>query len=283
MESYIERNRGLNRDLEVGLKFAIFKSRREDRIVPVEGMPLLIKDGRLPVSAADVLSRQTVRQGSPIYAWSYNNFFTSDAIAYGVDGDCKIVLDAPQLKELNPKSKINKGALVLEEGVWENLEGDKVLYLTSDEVKECNKKGYFPREGGTNYIFAPDNNVAGKVWKFLYRDGFAAGTHANHVTGKLHHPGIAEDRFLEKHRIMHLLFDTEKYSTPVMRSVVVSSIHEKSAIRLNKDLNEKSTLVGKLPDGKNVSLDEVLAIALKHVPAERQEEFRSSLQLLYGN
>ena len=91
----------------------------------IDQMPLLIAEGRVPLSLANVLER---RLYSDLQDWKGNYFDTGDAIAYHPDKKFKIILDAELLLTLNPESKLRKGALILEDGLYEKLEGEEFLY-----------------------------------------------------------------------------------------------------------------------------------------------------------
>lgn len=64
-------------------------------------------------------------------AWWTNYFDTGDAVIYHPDGRFKVVLNAEPMKELNPKSKLSNGALVLSEGMYDKLDGEN---FTREEV-----------------------------------------------------------------------------------------------------------------------------------------------------
>ena len=86
----------------------------------IEQMPLLVKDGREPVSVSEVMER---RINSKNLAWKSNYFGTGDMIAYHPDGRVKVVLDAKQLREITPETSLVDGALTLANGVYETLNG----------------------------------------------------------------------------------------------------------------------------------------------------------------
>ena len=90
-----------------------------------EQMPLLIAEGRVPLSVADVLERR-LHSGLP--DWKDNYFFTGDAIVCHPDKKFKIVLDAEPLRTLTSKSNGQNGALVLPDGLYEDLQGEEFLY-----------------------------------------------------------------------------------------------------------------------------------------------------------
>ena len=95
----------------------------------VDQMPLLIKEGRVPMSVSGLMKRRLEVENSKdkdLRNYYLNNYFgTGDGLARHPDGRVKIVLDAKQLKELNPESELLLlgGGLILTDGVYEALEG----------------------------------------------------------------------------------------------------------------------------------------------------------------
>lgn len=152
-----------------------------------EQMPLLISgkdsDGnvvdipRVPFTVADVMER---RLNSSKPDWKANHFDTGDGIAYHPDGKFKIVLDAAPLRTLTPKSKLNNGALVLGDGVYETLEGPEFKFadvegftgrgLSSDEAKANPIWKVAARDSGLLVAYV-DNVFPEMKEKFEYNDG----------------------------------------------------------------------------------------------------------------
>jgi hypothetical protein len=93
-------------------------------------IPLLIADGRTPLHVAGVLAQ---RLNSGKSNWKYNYFDTGDGLVYHPDKKVKVVLDAQPLRELTSESRLHNGAFVLEDGVYETLEGEE---LTFDDIKD---------------------------------------------------------------------------------------------------------------------------------------------------
>ena len=92
----------------------------------VDKMPELIAKGMTPLSAAGLMKRRLQSQyGSESVRNSlmHNYFDTGDGIVYHPDGRIKVVHDARPLKEINPKSQLVNGNLVLPDGLYEKLEG----------------------------------------------------------------------------------------------------------------------------------------------------------------
>ena len=82
-----------------------------------EQMPMLIKSGRVPMSAAGLMDRrlevrderfsQKVRSD-----WHDSHFYTGDGVLYHPDGKIKVVPDARDLRGLNSQSALSNGALL---------------------------------------------------------------------------------------------------------------------------------------------------------------------------
>jgi len=123
---------------------------------PNEQMPLLIADGRIPLSLAGLMRRrlEVLEEGIPYAvrnAWWDNSFSTGDLFAGHPDGRFKIVLDSPLIRYLNPKTPLYRGAIRLgktaEEAAlfYEGLQGKEFSrkdleerlnrFLKRDEIK----------------------------------------------------------------------------------------------------------------------------------------------------
>ena len=124
----------------------------------IEQMPELITEGRTPLSAQCLMKRRVdVVKGDNVElrdSWMYNYFDTGDAIAYHPNGKIKVVLDAQPLRELNAKSKLSNGALVLEDGTYEALKGVEFTRRELETGRSLSKKEV----------------LAHPVWRVLARD-----------------------------------------------------------------------------------------------------------------
>ena len=129
-----------------------------DQVVPykefygtnIVQMPLLVKDGRVPMSVAGLIDRRLEVIDAKFLpeiraAWHNNDFETGDAVLYNPNGKVKIVTDAQVLRGINSASELSDGALVLQPGVYEAAQGaeftkadlKKIIKdsLTRDEAK----------------------------------------------------------------------------------------------------------------------------------------------------
>ena len=86
-----------------------------------EQMPLLIADGRNPITVAQVMER---RLHSERPAWKDEYFDTGDAVVYSTDKDkFKVVRSAPFLRDVTPQSRLSSGALVLADNAYTTVDG----------------------------------------------------------------------------------------------------------------------------------------------------------------
>jgi len=91
-----------------------------------EQMPQLLRDGRKPMTTADIMRRRLEVAESDAQlrsAWLDNYFDTSDAVLYHPDGNIKIVRDAQPLVTINTQSDIRAGALVITSDAYRSLSG----------------------------------------------------------------------------------------------------------------------------------------------------------------
>ncbi len=124
---------------------------------------------REPASFADVIKLRMENPKDSLQIWRGQNIYTIDASVAGAQKDHLVVLDAKLLHELTRLSEYSMydGALLLDDGVWDELKAhkDTTLYLTAEEVVEAEGKGYIKKEG----IWIPANRTVGKVWEHLGR------------------------------------------------------------------------------------------------------------------
>ncbi|HLD72030.1 MAG TPA: hypothetical protein VJA23_00445 [Candidatus Nanoarchaeia archaeon] len=150
-------------------------------------MPLLLtgkdKEGKIidvprtQASIADVIERRMGALTVAVDNWRGYRFFTGDGAVSNQDGDYLIVLEnllPPELQflrncylECAPVSEMYGGAVVLPDGAWDELKGqkDKVMHLTAEEVQEAYGKGYVQKDGA----WVPANKAVGKAWDALSR------------------------------------------------------------------------------------------------------------------
>jgi hypothetical protein len=135
----------------------------------IEQMPKLIMEDRVPMNVAQLMQRRLENSTfngdikSPYYLLS-KQFDTGDAIVYHPNGDIKIVLDAQPLREMNLRSKLKYGALILTEDAYKNLPGEE----------------FYPRD--VNRWFSDKEEVkAHPIWRTLARDQTLLNDYTNYV------------------------------------------------------------------------------------------------------
>ena len=94
----------------------------------LEQMPLLMAEGRVPMSTAGLMQ---IRLGALTDSeevknfWWNNHFETGDAFIRHPDGRVKFVFDAQPLRGLTLNSGLTYGGLTLKSGVYEQLDGQE--------------------------------------------------------------------------------------------------------------------------------------------------------------
>ncbi|MEK6960550.1 MAG: hypothetical protein AABX47_05220 [Nanoarchaeota archaeon] len=124
----------------------------------IEQMPLLIAQGRTPLSAADLMRQRIWALSQPEdvkNAWWNNYFHLGDAVLYHPDGKIKIELDSQLLRQLNAQSQLQNGlSLITDE-----------TYITS-KGKEFSRDELLPLDtplGKTAILSNP-------LWNYLARE-----------------------------------------------------------------------------------------------------------------
>lgn len=126
----------------------------------VDKMPELIEQGFTPMSMAQVMQRRLDVLGlTPEVkdAWWMNYFDTGDAVVYHPDGRIKIVLDSQIAREINPKSTLRNNALLLPDGMYEQLLGE-----------EFNKEDVAKYAKGESLTLT--QVLSNPIWRALARD-----------------------------------------------------------------------------------------------------------------
>ncbi|MDP2907584.1 MAG: hypothetical protein Q8O03_06590, partial [Nanoarchaeota archaeon] len=124
----------------------------------IDQMPKLLGEGRTPLSTAGLMKRrlEVLTASEDVKdAWWINYFDTGDAVIYHPDGRFKVVLNAEPMKELNPKSKLNSGALALPEGMYDKLNGES---FTREEIG---------RYGIAEKLLTKEEAKKNPIWKAL--------------------------------------------------------------------------------------------------------------------
>ncbi|MEK6871571.1 MAG: hypothetical protein AABX16_01575 [Nanoarchaeota archaeon] len=132
-----------------------------------EQMPKLIAENRIPLSVANILQAR-LTFGETLPDWINYYFDTGDAIVYHPKGNVKIILDSAHLREINPKSKISNGALVLENDIYNSVDGVK---FSRKELEKHLRKLLSKKQAKENPIWqvlARDKNVLNEYVDFAF-------------------------------------------------------------------------------------------------------------------
>ncbi|MCD4666539.1 hypothetical protein K8R47_01890 [archaeon] len=197
-----------------------------------EQMNLLIKEGRVPISTADLMRirLEVLTGGSEDVrsAWHDNYFDTGDAIVYHPNGNAKIVLDSKLARELNLDSEIRNGALILPDGMYEQLEGTE---FNRDELEK-----YVAEESLTL-----DQVNQNPIWQALARDKSLLNKYADMVFKE------TKDRFgYDKNMGLYV---SSKPEEPNMRLWYVGRLGCRSGAGGNSSLgSDIGRLVGVAPE-----------------------------------
>jgi len=117
--------------------------------IGINVIPELVKEGRILLPATVLAER---RINSAKNAWRDNYFFLGDAFAYSPDGKkFRAVLNSEHLRAVNKNTRLSNGAIPLEEGVYETLEGEE--FVTA-KVQEYLGKDLSPQDVKGNPVWA---------------------------------------------------------------------------------------------------------------------------------
>ncbi|MEK6961188.1 MAG: hypothetical protein AABX47_08520 [Nanoarchaeota archaeon] len=123
----------------------------------IEQMPLLIAQGRTPLSAADLMRQRIWALSQPEdvkNAWWNNYFHIGDAILYHHNSRVKIELDSQLLRQLNAQSELQDG-----------------LSLITDETYTSSKGKEFSRnELSLDRSLSKKAILSNPLWNYLARE-----------------------------------------------------------------------------------------------------------------
>ena len=200
-------------------------------------MPKLLAQGRTPMSFKDVMQRrlEVANSNYPdlIEAWLGKYFDTGDACVIDSNGNLKVVLDSKHLRELNSKTKLTNGAIVLSNVDYSKLGGEEFSpvilnrYTMSSELTEKQVNNH-------------------PVWVSLARgDEALLKAYSQMIFAK------AKEKFnYDKNMGIYLLSSPEM---PQLRSWYANSLYYRSIAFGRDDLGCGSgRLVGVAPEAKSV-------------------------------
>ena len=237
-----------------------------------EQMPKLIAEGRTPLPTSGLMKRRLeARNASETVkdSWLYNYFDTGDAIAYHPDGKAKIVLNAKQLRELTPKSRLSRGALILPDGIYEALEGRDI------------SKSDLERYASGNWLKQKEV-ITHPVWQALSEDETLLKEYTDLVFSQGYDKAMA-------------IYRGSSQDIPTMRSwcvrrlVVGGGSVADGRDHLDDDFGRfvgvqvapKAQSSEPVQDIARPTLEHVLAVSAKYVAEINRDELRKDLSKLY--
>jgi hypothetical protein len=196
----------------------------------VEQMPMLVADGRVPMSVSGLMQRRLDVRNSDNKvksAWMDNYFDTGDGVAYHPDGRVKIVLDSQTLREMTIYTQRVGGALLLTEDVYNALEGE--------EFKKS-------KLGKVNEWMSREDVKAHPVWRVLARDQALLNDCADYIFAE------SKERF-GYDTAMGIYPGSCGGDEPEMRALCVSGLEFRSSAYGREDLgSDNGRFVGIAPE-----------------------------------
>ena len=204
----------------------------------IKKMPKLIAEGRVPLSVSG-FKKKTLDVRN-VYdnvgaSWMENYFDTGDAIIYHPEGDILIHLDSENLRNINSKSPVNCGALLL------SRDRDEAFSIYEELKKQSNvfefKKG---KLGKINEWLTKKEEKEQPILRVLARDQNLLNEYANYARER-----FGYDTAL---RIFHNPFS----SNIELKALGIDEVNFGSSICGVDSLDEKSgLLVGVTSEGLN--------------------------------
>jgi hypothetical protein len=209
----------------------------------IKQMPLLIAEGRVPMSVADLMKRRLEFTGE--YSYISHGFATGDAIIYHPDSRIKIVLDSEHLRNMSLNSSGDGKTLVIGEDVYKALEGE-----------EFNRENI----GRTYEALSKESVKTHPVWRALARDQNLLNDYADFVFAK------GEENYAYKLSMGIYLDRGEKNKLIKMSPWYVRGLQRSSYISGCHDLNDDDVrLIGIKPEVIIVPEDACRAHTLEEI------------------
>ena len=200
----------------------------------IEIMPRLVAEGRVLMPTFSLMRRKletstltNITQLAKQTCLS-DCVVTADAPVYHPDGTMKIALETEYLRQLNKKSRLVNGVLVLEDGAYEGI--DDRLKLTAEEIRDYTGRHLSRKD-------ALDN----RIWRILARHpdevpreyAYAEGAELlEEYVGAVYKYGISDDLR------MGINVTSPKHPMPTMRFWNIHGFGNKSVARGWEKLDE---------------------------------------------
>lgn len=195
-----------------------------------EKMPELKAAKETPISFDFALQRQITYPET----WGQISISTGDAILRDREGNGVISKASALLYDINIKSKLQNGALVIKDAQYGAVRyGPGVVHLSKEEIAKANGKGYVKKDG----VWRPYNTTVGYIWEIL--------------TNKRDLKDHAELAFQKSgaQEVMCLYFDQRQRKQPTLRAWCVNNLDYGSDAYGNTNLDyDNGILVGVAPE-----------------------------------
>lgn len=135
----------------------------------VDQMPKLIADDRIPLSMVGLLEVK-LKHGKNLPDWMDNIFNTGDAIISHPNGRIKINTDSENLRKINSEIWLSNGALVLDEGIYDTIQGQEFM---RSEIEKYTGKALSKEEVKSNPLWralVKDQNLLNEATDFIFRE-----------------------------------------------------------------------------------------------------------------
>ena len=233
----------------------------------IDQMAVLLASGRVPMSTNQLMERR-LEVRNPKFGEDYkdqiiesvsdaiwtNCVDTGDGVLYHPDGRIRVVTDAEFLRRLTPQSRLSSGAVVLDDGAWNNAKDAPTF--TRDQVQR-------DRFGTVWLALAQDD----KALLREYRDAVTAELKARHNYN-------GEN--------MGVWLANAKYVTTGRLWCVDRSFSYSDALGYDLD-DDVGRFVGVVPEAQRASFtsEELLDLTKDLIPEERKQELRERLTRVY--
>jgi hypothetical protein len=195
----------------------------------VKQMPELISEGRVPMNVSQFMQKRLdVRNSDAKVRDSFmNNYFdTGDAIVYHPDGRVKIVLDSQTLRDMTPETQIVGAALLIEEDVYNALDGEEF------------KKG---KLGKVNKHMSREDVKVHPFWKVLARDQGLLNDYVNFTSAECNER-FAFDNVMAIYP--ELSIETDERVNPGMKTVVVCGLESGDSANIGDTIKGYGRFIG---------------------------------------
>lgn len=202
-------------------------------------MPLLIKQGRIPMSVLGLMQRRlevtNLDNLELKSAWHDNYFDTGDGCSRDTNGNIKVVYDSKDLKQLNYQTKLVDIGMALEADQYKALEGSEF------KAKDLDKY--------TGKPLTKNEVLENPIWLALARDTNLLKEYADMVFSEI------KSRFNYDNKNMGLYVPLVAKQPIMQLWTVYSSFEGKSNANSSNNLDgDKGRLVGVVPEvlGKRI-------------------------------